>query len=108
MDNGDKKLKAKTLTTHAPYDYTTLWVTAATKARKSDKYKIMIKVCGAESLVTKNGQSVFVYDYNTGIKNIDLTLYYDTDDSECPIDKRVYGTNPSSFVAWPNSTATIN
>ena len=66
----------------APYDYTNLWVVAATTARNIQRYKFEAKICGAESFVDLGGQEIFVYDRYTGIQNIDLRLYRTTDDVE--------------------------
>lgn len=82
----DNYAYAVTLLPNAPYDYTDLWVTAKTKADKSRaRYRIEVKVCGAENFVDLAGQNIFVYQRYSGTKSIDLTLYRTTDDAECPV-----------------------
>jgi hypothetical protein len=84
------------------YEYTNLWVVAATKARKQNKFKFQAKICGAENFVDLNGQDIFVYDRFTGVQTIDLTLYRSTDDVQCPIDLKILGETVPPWTQWVN------
>jgi hypothetical protein len=54
-NGGDNKLYLQSLLPYAPYEYTNLWVVAATRARNLDRYNFWAKICGAENFVDLGG-----------------------------------------------------